>query len=186
MRSKQTAKKIRKSSTKHGSASSSKTTDTRGSGSSGVATRSSKAKATSNQQQQQKATRSSTATESSGNQPDRSIANSTTSGPGQKRKAAPPNSQQQSKRQKTPPLTTDDIPTIIKAIKDAFPNQTRATEETKSDDSDEFGEHTYMLSRDIDVWVILAHEVPGYYYYTRVNRVPQYIHSKINKPQKYS
>ena len=70
-----------------------------------------------------------------------------------KRKATEPNSQQ-SKCQKTRPLTTDDIPTIVEAVRKAFPESSnpKPLEETAhindgtdSEDSDEFGEHNIYI-----------------------------------------
>jgi len=68
-----------------------------------------------------------------------------------KRKSTEPAVQRAGKRQKTRPLTTDDIPTIVRAVKDAFPEtsrnpeDTQATEDTVSDVSDQFGMYSLLL-----------------------------------------
>ena len=110
----------------------SRSTSTRGSGSDVATTRSNKSKTSNTQQQQEKGDSSAAVTRST-----------------RKRKATEPNSQQ-SKRQKTRPLTTDDIPTIVEAVRKAFPESSNPepleetahiNDGTDSEDSDEFGEH---------------------------------------------
>ena len=118
----------------------SRSTSTRGPGSDVATTRSSKSK-TSNTQQE-KGDSSAAVTRST-----------------RKRKATEPNSQE-SKRQKTRPLTTDDIPTIVEAIRKAFPESSNPepleetahiNDGTDSEDSDEFGEHNIYIYNYINI-----------------------------------
>jgi len=79
------------------------------------------------------------------------------------RKSSEPAVQPARKRKKTRPLTTDDIPTIVRVIKDAFletssnPEDTQATEDTVSDVSDHFGMYPLLL---LSVYVCLLIILP--------------------------
>ena len=119
-----------------------RSTSTRGSGSDVATTRSSKSKTSNTQQQQEKGDSSAAVTRST-----------------RKRKATEPNSQQ-SKHQKTRSLTTDDIPTIIEAVRKAFPESSNPepleetaniNDGTDSEDSDEFGEHNIYIYNYINL-----------------------------------